>query len=241
MFRSCGVAVVVCSAMALASSAEAALLAVDFNGAAGPTETGFSGFSAVNGDLGVSTISQTFGAYTVSLSTSGGTLNLFSRDRATPADSGAFTYGELYRDWISGAGTTGAGNPPLTLSISGLSPATAYSITVYSCDSTIGTGNNGVGVDTPIIESFSDSTGVVGSISYWGAPSTNSQYALTIPSTLTSAGGMLTITGQVVESRNAQSRAIFNGFELNLVPEPATLSLLVGASGLMLLRRRGGQ
>jgi hypothetical protein len=106
------------------------VLAVDVNDTTDPalTETGFQPFVRT-------TNPATYGANTLTISGVGFTLGDQDRVRPTPTDSGAFTQGELLRDFIfapnAAANTTG-----LNARIQGLVPFGVYQGSVWSFDTT---------------------------------------------------------------------------------------------------------
>lgn len=225
----CSVTVVLFAFVASSSKARAAsVLAIDFNGGGSTsTETGFSSFSAGNGVLAFTTTSQTFGAITVSLSSTG---NLFARNRGAIAEGGGFTFSDLYRDWISGRDPVSGVFQPMTLSLSGLALATNYQLVFYAYDS------SAVGSTTQVFTNItSGGSSGLGSITYVGssAPVSNSQYSLT--ATVTSSNTGAIDISALVNAGGAQQRALLNGFELNTaaVPEPHTTWLIAIAGAIL--------
>ena len=108
----------------LCQAAYGQLLRVDFDDNAPVTETGFSSFA--EGDKP----SKVFGAYTVTITGEQASLVGGFFDRTLPPDSGAMTYGELYRDFVfNNIGGT------LSVTIVGVTPDTPYIITWYLFDS----------------------------------------------------------------------------------------------------------
>ena len=147
----------VLTALALPSATFAApFLNVDFNRTDGttasPTQAGFAAFDVVQSPpatdpsttFPVTSPAVASNAVTVKL-TGGvtvnaagdlvGTTTVTSRDRAAPADSGAFTHGTLYRDFAFASVTNGIG-VPLGIELTGLNPSTKYQVTLYVDDAT---------------------------------------------------------------------------------------------------------
>jgi hypothetical protein len=250
--------------LAAASGAVAApLLAVDINdrtAADAPTNsvTGFSSFilaDTTTSTAAVSTpTSRTIGAYTVTLApfddnldensvTAGDQLNvgqLDDRDRTTPADAGAFTYAQIYDDLVFAGVTTGpTGGMNLTVAGGDLLPNTQYLVSLYTFDS------GSTPEPQPRTANWLDgnnANALVTTTSFSGGahPTANDQYRFTGLAT-TDANGALLLLGRNTTANAAAGGVsigvILNGFEVNVVPEPASLSLLTLAA-LPLLRRR---
>lgn len=225
------------------------ILAVDFDtsSAVGDTETGFNKFNVTTGDVGPVTV-VTYGAYTVRLAgdssidgnglldnSDGGTTatGYLGRKRSVPAaDTGSFTYSELYKDIVIGKDSDANS---LVLQIAGLEANTAYSLTLYSYDGS-STGSQSTFFTNRTGLSAAAAGTALGSVS-WTNPYTfdsstpNSVFSLT--TTITSdANGLITIA-----SGGGGFSGRMNGFEIATVPEPAT-SLGLGFAGLGLLLRR---
>ena len=116
----------------------ASILPVDFGTGTGTTETGFQPY-IVSGTSGVGPYSQAFsttsGTLTVSFPTK---TNIYSKTAAASiADNGAFTYGDVMRDYVvtqynAVSGTTVPPTGSFSLAISGLAPNTAFNLRVWS-------------------------------------------------------------------------------------------------------------
>ncbi|MBT3295647.1 MAG: hypothetical protein HN383_10275 [Verrucomicrobia bacterium] len=98
--------------LALAPTAHAALLSVDFN--AGTVQTGF---------IAGTTSGASDGGITLGITGAGG---IITRGAAVDGVDPGFTYANLYNDWLYGTS--------VDFSISGLDANTAYEITWYSYD-----------------------------------------------------------------------------------------------------------
>lgn len=160
------------------------LLSVDFNSGTMVNESsppGFQPFTVVQ-DASPPVVSQSYatlgpltsGSTTIRLSSSVG--NIDSRDRLNPPDSGMFTFGEMYRDFV----TTSNDNRVLIIQISGLTPGQRYRLTFYSFDV-----NHQSRTDyfTNVTAGVQPST--VGAITTAGTPTFNSQYALNMDAVAT--------------------------------------------------------
>jgi hypothetical protein len=226
----------------------APILSVDFNGrpfgtgALGPTHPDFQTFDIPdNNALGnpSTTISKSF---TSSLSTTvgvtvtayNGTL-LQGRDRpGNTVNAGAFTYANLYRDFIfSNPGNTVG----MDLILTGLTPGGSYELRVYSYDDSTSAAET---APSTVRWTVTAGTGGFGEISFQRNnvdPTSNDQYSVLIPVLADSAGGITLRSSRSAGTGNVQ---VLNGFHLSEgapIPEPAMLGLLVPA-GLLLGRRR---
>jgi hypothetical protein len=118
-----------------AAVAPTSKLAIDFNDRAGRGAANtFSGFSefVLAGTEGTAqtTSSRTFGAYTVAITSVGGTLD--DRLRTTPIKNGPFTDSLLVKDFIfTGAVTGGQG---FDVRVAGLVPNQSYLLELWSFD-----------------------------------------------------------------------------------------------------------
>ena len=241
------------AAVALLTLAPATLRAqsldVDF-GLSGETaaETGFAVFEStsagVTGPLARVFDPQTVGnsfstPITVTLNAfndrSGTVGQILARNRQASAvsDSGALTFGELYRDFVRASSST---NPVLRVAISGLAANTPYVFTIYSYDAQ--GGNN----STNTIDYVqTGSTVPFGSVTYVGMPSGseirptfNSQFSATTTLT-TDANGNLSVDARYVSG--TERSAPVNAIQISPVPEPSA-ALLALAAGVPLLARR---
>lgn len=223
--------------VALNSSAHAqTLLKVDINGAGGPNQTGFTDQAGA----GNSPLNATYTGMNATYITSGNvTLNIYagdltpltgwdnSRDRGAVTGSGNFTSSDLYRDFIFR--NASAASSSLVTTFSNLNASTAYQFTFYSYDKNNSNGNVWTQTFT--------APGASGFISWGtGAPSTNSQYAVTITATTDNTGS---IVWTQASSGSGNTFTVLNGFEIAAVPEPSTWALLaVSLTTVMVLRRR---
>ena len=194
-----------------ATSANAALLAVDFGKSTSPVATTFQQATA-----GVTTL----GDFTINSSGGNGDY-----DRGIP--SGANQIDDLYRDFIFSQGTS------ITIAISGVGIAadTEYELTFYAYDSgeprrTAVAGT--AGTTGTKLEGFGGST---------TAPTTLDQYALTGTFTSDSTGNLTFLVDGSGPAPGTAGRSAINGFEISAVPEPSTTALL-GLGGLALILRR---
>ncbi|HEX8916505.1 MAG TPA: hypothetical protein VF796_29405, partial [Humisphaera sp.] len=207
-----------------ASSASAAVLAVDFGSTTNvSTETGFQPFGVVEAgapgpvsqSFAVADPSVTSGSITVTLangSSIAGTGVLLARNRGAPADSGAFTYGELYRDLA----IANPSNTTLQLQLAGLNPSTQYDVTLYAYDP-----NNGGTVT--LTDVTTGAPGTVQSYTYAaGSVTANEQYGRTFRVTSTVDG-----TAAFTSTTNFNSsQGLLNGFQISAVPEPASAAVV---------------
>jgi hypothetical protein len=206
----------------VAGSAQAApLLAVDFNGGGNVTETGFSGMLETGPQPYTATFSTAAGNITVSVNSD----HFF--DRGSPTDSGAFTYGELYRDFAYNNATGSAIN--FVLSGPGIVANKEYAITWYAYDSNTATDNTVTFAATPL----SNTSGSIGSVTYNGATPlvANDQFSFT---------GLWSATDNSLEIDATASVGSFirvNGFQV-YAPEPSSLALFAGAALVGFARRR---
>lgn len=218
----------------------ATLLSLDFGSTQSPVvESGFTGYSVTN--VGVAgPMTQTFGSFTVTLTNGktvdgSGNLNatglVNARDRGALTDSGAFTYNDLYRDFVTQGADTG-------LQLGGLTANTAYQITFYAYD------NNNTRSET-----FKNITGAttsspnganlsLGTISWTAASSLTSNNLFSIVATATSdSSGRLTF-----DINSASATTVLNGLILASIPEPSgCAALLAGAALAYVAARRRRQ
>ncbi len=174
------------------------VLKIDFNTPSSPTETGWQSFNISGGPTQTQSFaasnSFTSGSLSVALAASAG--NLGSRDRGGPADAGAFTLGELYRDFV-----TTDNNRALTLTISGLLAGTDYFFTFYAYDHSAQGGTT----------TFTNlGSGASGSINYNTSVTADGQFSLTL-------GGVANALGTVSfrATANANDSPRLNGFTIH--------------------------
>jgi hypothetical protein len=243
----------------------APLLAVDINDRS-TTETpdtvaGFDAFTMTGTTAASSAAeSRVINGYTVTLQafddhldeqngTAGvqdGVGQIDDRDRATPTNSGSLTFAQIYDDFIFAGATTGpTGGMDLTINSGGqLAPNTQYQISIYSFDS------GSTPLPQPRTAQWLDGNNgnaLVTNTAFSGAtlPTSDGQYKFTGVA-LTDASGNLLLkgrdtTGFEPTTAAAVSPGVFlNGFEINVVPEPASLGFVaLGALGMARSRRRG--
>jgi hypothetical protein len=251
------------AAAGVSSVASAALLSVDFNdrnagtgGGPSNTQSGFSAWKMSGTSAASSALeSQAVGAYTVTLqafddhldentTTTGiqdGTGQIDDRLRTTPANSGSFTFADLYDDVIFAGTTTGpTGGMDLTVSGGALLPNTQYVVSIYAFDS------GSSPAPQPRTANWLDGNNanvLVTATSFGGAtlPTSNDQYKFS-GLAQTDASGVLLLKGRNTTpngSNGATSIGVFiNGVEINEVPEPASLALCLVATAMLQLRRQ---
>lgn len=160
------------------------------------------------------------------------TGTILTRDRGAPLDAESpansnmgFTFGELYRDFVT-ANAIG-------IELSGLAANTSYDVIFYAYD------NNGNRTQT-FTDITSGSPGASGTVTYTAASSftastPNSIFSTKLTATSDSQGRLIfSETG--VGTSGSTSVALFNG--LQIIPEPASMSLLAVGSLVLLPRRR---
>jgi hypothetical protein len=197
-----------------------ALLSVDLQPIASQTETGFVAWDP---SITPSTNYTTFaGNFTLSVSGEDQTFN-----RGLPSDSGAFTYGELYRDFLyNNNGSTAS----FTISGSGIKPNTPYEIIWYAYDISEAGATTVQFRPTPS-SSTSGSIGQVVIPANPAAPTSDFQYSF---------AGIWTTTGTSLQIDAAATSGQFiriNGFEI--IPELSSVALLAVGGLSLRLRQRG--
>ena len=202
-------------------------LSVDFepSGSAGAgTETGFSSQAVASKSH---TTSE--GSVTVAVS---GHEGFFARNSV--ADSGAFTYGQLYDDFVYN--NTG-GTLSFTISGAGIKADTDYSIRFFAYDrANLGsTATNGI-----IFDPVSDTTGSSGQIAYstTSDPTSNEQYSFVGIWRATDGSLDIDVTF-VSDDLSGFDIVRVNGLQISAIPEPGTLGILgLGLVALGFARRR---
>jgi hypothetical protein len=219
------------------------LLKVDFNERpAILTAPGFVSFviDPADGNAGSNIpTTRTFGDITLTLSginASGNPANLDDRIRATPGNSGDFTFGEIYRDFVFYSADR-LENSGLNLNVAGLTPNESYIFSIYSFDS----GSTG----TRVSDWFANGELVRENYTFNGSvlPTTNDQYRFDFIATATGTGEVLISARRDATSVSPTGAAEFgvfiNALEISQVPEPGTISLFaLGGALALLLRRR---
>jgi subtilisin-like proprotein convertase family protein len=206
------------------------LLSLDFNGnnpgpGFGATQAGFitvdvadantTGFSAPIAGLDLATAPTGTATLTVQASSL-----IFSRDRtATPPNSGAFNFHDLYRDLI---GVVGG---PLNISLAGLAPNTIFDVTFYATDQGVSSSNTATFANTTNGGSVPS-----GSITYGPPVTSNHQFSVRLQ-VISNASGVLSFSET---STGPQGGPVINGLQVAPVPTanacpsptPAALELL---------------
>jgi hypothetical protein len=226
----------------------------------GPTSTNGDGTqlpsSQSSPNVAATSISKAFGGITatvseIGLASSYGTVNgsesLNSRDRGSP--SGAAGDSDLFRDFVF-AGSSGSNVQStnlIQLTITGLTPSSAYKVATYSYDSSGGhttnwtatapTTNSGgtVGYDPDPADTFvapSDEQSIT-----WVAGTTPAEAVFTLTSSASGSVSLWAFGGTGVTGNNNADTTYLDGFQIASVPEPASLGL-IGLSSLGLLSRR---
>jgi hypothetical protein len=248
---------------ATAGAYAAPLIAVDFNDRqttdVSDTAPGFSPYLLPGTSASVTVgASQLISGYTVTLTpfddgqdenlTTAGVQNtaaaIDDRDRATPVDSGAFTYGQLYDDVIFAGGSAGfTGGMDLSVTGGSLLPNTQYLVSLYAFDSGSNTGTQPRSANWTDLNN-GDALVVATSFNGANLPTTDDQYKFTGIAT-TDATGTLLIRGRnsiPLPTTGGVTQGVFlNGFEINPVPEPTTLAACGVALLPAMLRRRRSQ
>ncbi|HSI35547.1 MAG: hypothetical protein ACAI43_27470 [Phycisphaerae bacterium] len=226
-------------ALGLASPAAAApFLSVDFNTNASPNEspdfTAFAGGgNAANNVLptkSYSTAAVASGSVTIRVASTpdvdaNGDLNSSANivafnTRATPVDSGGFTYADLYRDFVY------SNNSALSTYVQydGLDALTSYAVTIYAVDP------NSTKTTT-LTDVTAGRTTALGSIVSPSTYTGNETYSVT--ATIESDS-----TGHITVRASSTTFATINGVRIEAVPEPTGLLLAALAAPLVMGRRR---
>ena len=221
--------------IAMTSSVSAGFLNIDFQNSttatAGVTQTGFDSFTEVDG---ANPSGKTF-------STSQGNVNLqvsgedaavggfYTRDADLLSNSGAFTYADLYNDFIFKNSTTNQ----IDFVFLGLAHNQPYLVTFFSYDNSTAVGDGPTSHDISFT-GFSGSAGT-SALSYTSgvAPSTNNQYAVAAQFTTDGTGTLSIAASDVAFPR-------INGVELDIVivPEPSSLAIASPLGMVLIFLRR---
>lgn len=225
------------------------------------TVAGFSSFLfSQAGNTGVATnTTRVLGAYSVSLAPFDDNLDensvtvgiqntpgvIDDRDRATPTNSGSFTYSQIYDDFIFANTPTGpTGGMDLSIGGGSLQANSQYLVFLYAFDS------GSTALPQPRTANWLDGNNanalvLTTSFSATNFPTTDFQYRFTGLAT-TDENGILRLLGRNTTANTAAgavSPGVFlNGFEVHLVPEPSTIALgflgLAAIVGISARRRR---
>lgn len=245
-------AALACFSLSLAPEAAAVVLAIDVTTTdnAALTQAGFQQF-VFGGQGPVATVSQAFGAYTVTLAGVAGTTaatpnpapgygtaspNISARLRAQPVDSAGFTMGNMLRDF---AFSNDANSGGMDITITGLAPNSVHTLELWSYDaSSVGTRVSDWSANGTLIQenyTFSNTPAPTPSSDDFG------KFTATVAA---NAAGTLLISGRRDEaSRSGASNNVidvgvfFNGLRLTAVPEPSAALLLLAGAALGARRR----
>lgn len=190
-------------------------------GVLGETFVGTSGANQTNTVIGTNGADNVTLTLSSSFTDSGGFAG--NLDQNTTGSPNA-----LFRDFVA-AGNDSSGTAPqgtISLTISGLTPNALYSLVAYA-----GSSNGG--------DSTQFTGALVGTVNAMETASRNVFQAggnyLLNPSVAASGTGTIAFTA----TPGAGNRfAIVNGFGIQAVPEPTSVALLLGALGIVILRRR---
>jgi len=204
-------------------------------------EPGFRGFTlGQNFGTGIATllysgITPLFSTGTVTVDlqgdASGAAGQMGGRDRGSPLDNGAFTFGDLLRDGAARTKQTSAGD--YTFRLSGLLPNFPYSIRIWSGDSTADVGTTFSWFDT------TSGSNLLGTV--FNGPNnpltatTNEDYSVFGNVTSNATGALLF---GVTSSNGSATAGFVNGFVVTAVPEPGALALVSFAAFGLFARRR---
>ncbi|MES2707444.1 MAG: PEP-CTERM sorting domain-containing protein [Verrucomicrobiota bacterium] len=207
-------------------------------------EPGFQGFYMSGAATFTGTASQVYtginatystGSVTVAIQgeSTGAAGNMGGRDRGSPTDSGAFTYGDLFRDGIARTKQTSTAGQ-FTVKLSGLLPLSSYSLTLWSANST---------ADVNTVYSWYDTSigsTLLGTVTNGPAnpltATANTDYSITANVQANASGEVLL---GVMSGNLSPTAGFINGFQLNsAVPEPSSALMLGGLALAAGFRRR---
>lgn len=217
------------------------ILGVDFGTNSSTVESGFQRFGVGTGETttdvtkSYTDLDSTLTSGTVSINLSNAvnsSTTMTSRDRtgmAAISDTGTFTYGGLYYDFIN---LTGTGSiDTMAITISGLLANTQYSLTFYAYDD-----NNS---RTMTFTDYTSGTaGVSGSITYtrdtaFNSSTLNDIYSTTLIVTADATGKI------VIRDKASGGGAVISGLTIAEIPEPATLGIgAISLISLVISRKR---
>jgi hypothetical protein len=175
-------------------------------------------------------VTQTVGAYSVTLAPAAGTSGtgtMDDRDRDF-SFSPTLTYAELYDDFVFNSAIGGG----LRLTVGGgeLVSNTEYLVSIYVYDH----GSAGTRTANYVDQNNSDAFVLTTSFAGGSVPATDDANKYT-GKAVTDANGVLSLRGFTT---SASAAVFISGFEINPVPEPATAVSLIGLAGLFMFRRR---
>jgi hypothetical protein len=211
------------------ASAATPFLNVDFNSDNGrtdysPTESGPPAFVPFDVPFGTGAVSLSrsfatdtrFTSGTTTVTLSGSTGNLSSRDRTNSGgDGGAFTFGDLYRDFA----VADNDNETMTIALSGLRPHTPYDFSFYAYDADVRVQAHANSTAFTNVTGGTQPGPIQGIVRYGGqALNSNAQHSITLRG-VSNASGSATFTEQSAAS-SYQLAPILNG--LQITPVKAT-------------------
>jgi hypothetical protein len=216
-------------------------LALDFDeldtaGVVPLTAAGFQSFTIDTANAIVTTpVVRSYGALTVTLSSSNPAFGFDDRQRGTPLNDGIITTADLLRDFAFSRAGAASVTDGLDLTIAGLRPNTLYTFTIWSFDS----GSAG----TRVSDWFLNGNELVSNYTFDGRvlPTSDTQYQFSMTG-LTDSTGQAIIGGRrddtSLDSNNAASFGVFlNAIQVDLIPEPTAVVLLIGAITFAFPRR----
>jgi hypothetical protein len=209
----------------------------------GPTNT-YGDNTALPSGTGVTSVSKTFGAITLTVSAPGVQTNYASakfnsRDRANPTPNYT-SDNDVFRDFmfISNGGINKQSCNNIKVTASGIAPGTVCQIALYSYDSSSSSLFMNWTATAP------DAVGYIASNGNFTAPAGQQTIGFSskgAPAVFTlTADGAGTISvwgwgGDGITGHNSASASYINGIQL-VIPEPATIALL--GLGMALLRKK---
>ncbi len=171
------------------------------------TEPGFASF-ALDVATEAGPVTRAFGGAEVTLTSAGG-INVQSRKRALPVNTGAFTQEKLLQDFIFAADS--AADQGLDVLVSFLDPFAAYSVTVWSYDNT-SAGNR-------ISDWYMNGDLVKSNYVFNGStlPVDNSTYSFSFTA-VADASGSFVIQGRRNPGATAANNVFINALQMTLQP-----------------------
>jgi len=243
MMKKCLQTVTVLGALIGATSVEASLY-IDFGLSGSPVEPGFQAYTATNASP-ASFTAQSYSAFSA-------VITVLPSWTGTPPDSGLRMVDRSgtnlkpsdaqagLRDWIGIDGRSGqAVGSDLVLTLSDL-PAGNYSWTSFHHDM-VAIGGGVIDVTVADANGLSTSLSAVTISSHASAGGSDIANAATLSLTFDSNGTdpvSMTFHNQNSPSGNLDGFFVMNGFMVDVIPEPGTLSLVALFGGTVLLIRR---